>query len=91
MGTGEEKREDRLCAKVFLKTRQRSRPRKVPRHTEIVHARYPEPIERKGYLDASAVTGKNNASTMKALRIFQMMNGLRATGKANSITVRESS
>lgn len=77
--------------KVFLKkTRQKVASKKSAAGTRRSSMRsIQNRLNQKGYLDASAVTGKNNASTMKALRIFQMMNGLRATGKANSITVRK--
>ena len=43
----------------------------------------------KGYLTSSSATGKGNAATTKAIRIFQMMNGLKVTGSANSSTVKK--
>ena len=43
----------------------------------------------KGYLKASAATGSMNAATQKAVRVFQMINGLSVSGKANASTVRK--
>ena len=43
----------------------------------------------KGYLASSSANGKGNAATTKAIRIFQMMNGLKATGSANRATVKK--
>ena len=46
-------------------------------------------LAAKGYLATGSVTGKSNAATTKAIRIFQMMNGLKVTGKANDATVKK--
>ena len=43
----------------------------------------------KGYLASGSATGKRNGATTKAIRIFQMMNGLKVTGKANDATVKK--
>lgn len=46
-------------------------------------------LAAKGYLATGSVTGKSNGATTKAIRIFQMMNGLKVTGKANDATVKK--
>lgn len=43
----------------------------------------------KGYLASGQATGKSNAATQKAIRIFQMMNGLAVNGNPNSATVKK--
>lgn len=43
----------------------------------------------KGYLKSSAATGSKNAATNKAVRIFQMINGLGVNGNANASTIKK--
>lgn len=46
-------------------------------------------LAAKGYLKASSATGSMNAATEKAIRVFQMINALSVSGKANASTVRK--
>ncbi|MBR2571074.1 MAG: peptidoglycan-binding protein [Clostridia bacterium] len=46
-------------------------------------------LARKGYLSSSYITGSKNSATTHAVRVFEMVNGLKADGVADVKTVKK--
>ncbi len=62
---------------------------KQPKDPGVTFEAVQNKLVSKGYLKSSAATGHSNEATEKAIRIFQMVNGLGASGKANDSTVKK--